>query len=60
MWPTELGEIALHWSSHAIEEYTVAFAYDYWSHCTGTQTNNTVSVGAPNFGSGQKIGNGKK
>ena len=32
MWPTELGEIALDWSSDAIEEYTVAFAYDYWSH----------------------------
>ena len=31
MWPTELGEIALDWSSDAIEEYTVAFAYDYWS-----------------------------
>ena len=52
MWPTELGEIALDWSSDAIEEYTVAFAYDYWSHGTGTSTNNTVSVGAPNFGSG--------
>ena len=37
MWPTELGEIALDWSSDAIEEYTVAFAYDYWSHGdTGT------------------------
>ena len=32
MWPTELGEIALDWSSDVIEEYTVAFAYDYWSH----------------------------
>ena len=32
MWPTELGEIAVDWSSDAIEEYTVAFAYDYWSH----------------------------
>ena len=32
MWPTELGEIALDWSSDAIQEYTVAFAYDYWSH----------------------------
>ena len=51
MWPTELGEIALDWSSDAIEEYTVAFAYDYWSHGTGSSTNNSVSVGAPNFGS---------
>ena len=32
MWPTELGEIALDWSSDAIQEYTVAFAFDYWSH----------------------------
>ena len=32
LWPTELGEIALDWSSDAIEEYTVAFAYDYWRH----------------------------
>ena len=40
-WPTELGEIPLDWSSDAIEEYTVGFAYDYWSHgaavATGTQ-----------------------
>ena len=30
LWPTELGEVPLDWSSDAIEEYTVAFAYDYW------------------------------
>ena len=34
LWPTELGEIALDWSSDAIEEYTVAFSYDYWSEGT--------------------------
>ena len=51
MWPTELGEIPLDWSSDTIEEYTIAFAYDYWSHGTGSSYNNTVSVGAPNFGS---------
>ena len=51
MWPTELGEIPLDWSSDTIEEYTIAFAYDYWSHGTGSSTNDTVSVGAPNFGS---------
>jgi len=34
MWPTELGEIALDWSSDALEEYTVSFCYDYWSHGT--------------------------
>ena len=50
MWPTELGEIALDWSSDAIEEYTVAFAYDYWSHGTGSSTNNATAVSAPNFG----------
>ena len=38
MWPTELGEIALDWSSDAIEEYTVAFAYDYWSHGESAST----------------------
>tara|TARA_Y100000004_G_scaffold33552_1_gene35682 strand:- start:1993 stop:2565 length:573 start_codon:yes stop_codon:yes gene_type:complete len=32
LWPTELGEIALDWSSDAIEEYTCTWAYDYWSH----------------------------
>ena len=49
MWPTELGEIALDWSSDAIEEYTVAFAFDYWSHGTGTSTNNATAPQAPNF-----------
>ena len=50
MWPTELGEIALDWSSDAIEEYTVAFAYDYWSHGVKEKTNDKVSKRAPNFG----------
>ena len=28
-----LAEIALDWSSNdAIEEFTVEFAYDYWTH----------------------------
>ena len=49
MWPTELGEIALDWSSDAIEEYTVAFAYDYWSHGVGTSANSTVAPRAPNY-----------
>ena len=43
MWPTELGEIALDWSSDAIEEYTVAFAFDYWSHGTLTSTTDVVT-----------------
>ena len=32
---TELSEIALDWSSDAVEEYTCTWAYDYWSHGTG-------------------------
>ena len=36
LWPTELAEIAVDWSSDAIQEYTVAFAYDYWSHGEAT------------------------
>jgi len=38
LWPTELGEIALDWSSDIMEEYTIGFAYDYWS----SGTNDTV------------------
>ena len=49
MWPTELGEIGLDWSSDAIEEYTVAFAFDYWSHGTKTKSNDIVSKKAPSF-----------
>jgi hypothetical protein len=31
--PVTLGEIALDWGSNdSIEEYTVEFAYDYWTH----------------------------
>ena len=42
LWPTELGEVSLDWSSDAIEEYTVAFAYDYWSQ--GVEIEETESV----------------
>ena len=52
MWPTELGEIPLDWSSDAIEEYTVAWAYDYWSHGTKAKSNNQVAKRAPNWGVG--------
>ena len=27
-----VGEIALDWSSDAVEEYTCTWAYDYWTH----------------------------
>lgn len=38
IFPVSLGEIALDWGSNdTIEEYTVEFAYDYWSH--GPRTN---------------------
>ena len=32
LWPTELAEIPVDWSSDAIQEYTIGFAYDYWGH----------------------------
>ena len=33
IFPVSLGEIALGWDSNdAIEEFTVEFAYDYWTH----------------------------
>ena len=31
-WPTALGDITLDWSSDTIQEYTVEFAYEYWTH----------------------------
>ena len=42
LWPTELGEIAVDWSSDAIEEYTIGFAYDYWGHGAPTSDTNVV------------------
>ena len=32
LWPTEISGIAVDWSSDAIQEYTVTFCYDYWTH----------------------------
>ena len=46
LWPTELGEIAVDWSSDAIQEYTIGFAYDYWS--SGTSTSETDEL-SPSF-----------
>lgn len=31
LWPASLGEIALDWSNDTIQEYTVGFAYDYYT-----------------------------
>ena len=37
IFPVNMSEIALGWDSNdAIEEYTVEFAYDYWSHTAGS------------------------
>ena len=44
LWPTELAEIAVDWSSDAIQEYTIGFAYDYWGH--GAPTSETSVVNA--------------
>ena len=49
MWPTELGEIALDWSNDAIEEYTVGWAYDYWSHVKGSKTPGLKPPSASDF-----------
>ena len=43
LWPTELAEIAVDWSSDMIQEYTVTWCYDYWSSGAGTNTSNIVS-----------------
>ena len=32
LWPTEIAGIAVDWSSDAIQEYTITFSYDYWTH----------------------------
>jgi len=33
IFPVSVSEIALGWDANdAIEEYTVEFAYDYWTH----------------------------
>ena len=32
LWPTEIAGIPVDWSSDAMEEYSVTFAYDYWTH----------------------------
>ena len=46
LWPTELAEIPVDWSSDAIEEYTVTWCYDYWSSGTGANSTNLVSATA--------------
>ena len=47
MWPTELAGIPLDWSSDAMEEYAVTFAYDYWTHGKLESTENVVDLDTP-------------
>ena len=46
LWPTELAEIAVDWSSDMIQEYTVTWCYDYWSSGTGSNSTNLISASA--------------
>ena len=46
LWPTELAEIPLDWASDAIQEYTVTWAYDYWSHGTQAGVTDVVDIAA--------------
>jgi len=47
LWPTELAEIPLAWDSDVIEEYTVSFAYDYWTHGVVASDSDVVGLGDP-------------
>ena len=46
LWPTELAEIPLDWASDMIQEYTVTWAYDYWSHGKATSVTDVVDIPA--------------
>ena len=43
LWPTEIAGIPVDWSSDAIQEYTITFCYDYWTHGKGNSTTNVVN-----------------
>ena len=45
-WPTALGDITLDWGSDAIEEYTVEFAYEYWTHGHDTAATGSEAAGS--------------
>ena len=32
IWPSAIAEITLDWSSDTIQEYTIEFAYEHWTH----------------------------
>ena len=42
LWPTEIAGIPVDWSTDGIQEYTVTFAYDYWTHGSGTTSTTNV------------------
>ena len=44
LWPTEIAEIPVDWSSDAIQEYTIGFAYDYWGHGTKATAKDIVDA----------------
>ena len=44
LWPTEIAEIPVDWSSDAIQEYTIGFAYDYWGHGTTSTAKDVVDA----------------
>ena len=47
LWPTELAPIPLDWSSDMIEEYSVTFAYDYWTTGTNNGASNQIGTDIP-------------
>ena len=42
LWPTELAEIPMDWSSDVIQEYTVSWCYDSWTHGSGATSSTSV------------------
>ena len=44
LWPTELAEIPVDWSSDMIEEYSVTWAYDYWGHGAPATDNSVINA----------------
>ena len=49
-WPNAIADIPLDWSTDGIEEFTVTFSYDYWTHTSNAITVDTtgnVKVAAP-------------
>ena len=44
LWPTELAEIPVDWSSDMIQEYSVTWAYDYWGHGTNATATDVINA----------------